>query len=49
MEILNESVVQAQKALEFFRVVGNLKNLKRTGWVHNEIPMPESVADHMYR
>ena len=23
--------------------------MKRTGWVDNEIPLPESVADHMYR
>ncbi len=28
-------LVEAAKALEFFRVVGNLKNLKRTGWIHN--------------
>ena len=36
-------------ALDFFSVVGKLKTLKRTGWVNHEIPLPESVADHMYR
>jgi putative hydrolase of HD superfamily len=36
-------------SLDFFSVIGKLKTLKRTGWVDNEIPLPESVADHMYR
>ena len=36
-------------SLNFFSVIGKLKTLKRTGWVDNEIPLPESVADHMYR
>jgi 5'-deoxynucleotidase YfbR-like HD superfamily hydrolase len=56
-------------ALSFFRTVGKLKLLKRTGWVNHGnfnvtsvlkyfshtfnisigIPLPESVADHMYR
>jgi len=35
--------------LEFLRVVGKLKTLKRTGWVNNGVELPESVADHMYR
>ena len=34
-------------AIEFSRVVGKLKTLKRTGWVNNNIFEPESVADHM--
>ncbi len=43
------SPVLPSNALKFFQVVGNLKGLKRTGWVNHEIPLPESVADHMYR
>ncbi|KIY45008.1 HD domain-containing protein [Fistulina hepatica ATCC 64428] len=35
--------------LEFFHVIERLKTQKRTGWVHNGIPSPESVAEHMYR
>jgi putative hydrolase of HD superfamily len=30
-------------------VLGKLKTIKRTGWVNNNIPLPESIADHMYR
>lgn len=41
--------VAAQRALNFFSIVGKLKTLKRTGWVDNEVSFPESVADHMYR
>lgn len=41
--------VNPSSALDFFNVVGKLKTLKRTGWINHEIPMPESVADHMYR
>lgn len=33
----------------FARICGALKTIKRTGWVNNEIALPESVADHMYR
>lgn len=36
-------------AVEFFHLVGLLKNVKRTGWVNNGMALPESVADHMYR
>eukprot|EP00752_Nemacystus_decipiens_P011902 g10553.t2 len=36
-------------ALSFLRVVGKLKELKRTGWVHRGVDRPESVSDHMYR
>lgn len=36
-------------AMKFFRIIGQLKTLKRTGWVNNECLLPESVADHMYR
>lgn len=45
----NVSPPSASQALDFLRVVGKLKTLKRTGWVNNKIALPESVADHMYR
>eukprot|EP00742_Colponemidia_sp_Colp-10_P010613 GILJ01011673.1.p1 GENE.GILJ01011673.1~~GILJ01011673.1.p1 ORF type:complete len:182 (-),score=24.07 GILJ01011673.1:384-929(-) len=35
--------------LEFLRICGSVKNVKRQGWVDSGIPEPESVADHMYR
>ncbi|KAJ7230457.1 HD domain-containing protein [Mycena pura] len=35
--------------LAFFHLLENLKTQKRTGWVDNNIPNPESIADHMYR
>ena len=41
--------VKPSNALQIFRVIGQLKTLKRTGWVNHGIPLPESVADHMYR
>ncbi|KAL7681885.1 putative HD/PDEase domain, metal-dependent nucleoside 5'-monophosphatase [Plasmopara halstedii] len=40
---------KATCAIEFLRLCGSLKTLKRTGWVNNKVAMPESVADHMYR
>ena len=41
--------LKPSNALQMFNVIGQLKTLKRTGWVNHGIPMPESVADHMYR
>eukprot|EP01036_Dinobryon_divergens_P037671 gene37671-49334_t len=41
--------VQPSNALAFLKIVGQLKTLKRTGWVNNNVHLPESVADHMYR
>ncbi|KAI1724509.1 HD domain-containing protein [Ditylenchus destructor] len=35
--------------VELLRVLDNLKHLKRTGWVHFNVPEPETVASHMYR
>lgn len=35
--------------VEFYKEVGRLKNLPRTGWVKRGIPDPETVAEHMYR
>ncbi|MGA2911091.1 MAG: HD domain-containing protein [Candidatus Levyibacteriota bacterium] len=37
------------KLISFFEIVGELKTLKRTGWVKNNVPNPESVADHSFR
>lgn len=37
-------------AIEFLSTIcGALKNIKRTGWVRNQVPLPESDADHMHR
>jgi putative hydrolase of HD superfamily len=36
-------------SLEFLRLVGRLKKLKRTGWGMQGVPNGESVAEHMYR
>ena len=41
--------IEPTSALQFMRVVGQLKTLKRTGWVNHGVELPESVADHMYR
>lgn len=46
---INATPPSASQALEFLRVVGKLKTLKRTGWVNSGVALPESVADHMYR
>ncbi|KAI0046527.1 HD domain-containing protein [Auriscalpium vulgare] len=35
--------------LAFFHILEKLKTQKRTGWVDNNIPNPESISDHMYR
>lgn len=35
--------------ISFLRLVGRLKTTKRTGWKNHSIPLPESIADHMYR
>ena len=37
------------KIVDFALIAGKLKSLKRTGWVRNNIPQPESVADHSFR
>jgi len=43
------ATVPVLNALKIFTVIGQLKTLKRTGWVQNDVALPESVADHMYR
>lgn len=35
--------------IEFYKEVGKLKDLPRTGWVKRGILNPETVAEHMYR
>lgn len=35
--------------IEFLRIVGKLKTLKRTGWVRSGVALPESDSDHMHR
>lgn len=37
------------KILDFALVLGKLKNTKRTGWVRENIPNPESIAEHSFR
>jgi putative hydrolase of HD superfamily len=40
---------QLLNLLSFFRIVCNLKKIKRSGWIHkSNITSPESVADHSY-
>lgn len=39
----------SKEMLEFFHTIEKLKTQKRTGWVHEDIHQPESIADHMYR
>ena len=39
----------AVSLLDFLLLVGRCKLEKRTGWVNEGVPMPESVADHQYR
>ncbi|KAF8330500.1 HD domain-containing protein [Amanita rubescens] len=41
----NESVDR----LAFFHILERLKTQKRTGWINQNIPGPESISDHMYR
>jgi len=35
--------------ITFFFKVGELKKIKRSGWIRHNIPDPESVADHSFR
>jgi 5'-deoxynucleotidase YfbR-like HD superfamily hydrolase len=41
--------LEYEDLLTLFRKVGELKTIKRSGWVRCEIPNPESVADHSFR
>ncbi|XP_022083399.1 HD domain-containing protein 2-like isoform X2 [Acanthaster planci] len=40
---------QLKNIIDFMRLVGQLKRVKRTGWVNHKVEQPESVSDHMYR
>ncbi|BFZ21150.1 hypothetical protein BsWGS_24189 [Bradybaena similaris] len=37
------------KLFQFMKLIGQLKRVKRTGWVRNKVKDPETVAEHMYR
>ncbi|XP_068214881.1 5'-deoxynucleotidase HDDC2 [Palaemon carinicauda] len=38
-----------RNALDFFKTVGRLKHIKRTGWVKRDVKDPETISGHMYR
>ena len=38
-----------QDLINFFTKVGQLKKIKRTGWVLRGVQDPESIADHSFR
>ena len=38
-----------ENLISFFHKLGELKAIKRSGWVRCDIPKPESVADHSFR
>lgn len=40
---------EVKSLFAFFKLCGNLKHLKRTGWVLRGVKEPESVASHTYR
>jgi putative hydrolases of HD superfamily len=40
--------IYSMQRLQFLRKVLTLKDVKRTGWTYKDIPLPESVADHMF-
>lgn len=44
-------MAQAKKTqiFELLSTLDELKHLVRTGWVHFEVPKPETVSGHMYR
>ena len=46
---MNLKSSQKSDLVSFFRVVCNLKKIKRSGWIHkSNVLSPESVADHSY-
>ncbi|KAK4301633.1 hypothetical protein Pmani_026237 [Petrolisthes manimaculis] len=40
---------ECTRYLEFFKHIGKLKHIKRTGWVHRNVKEPETISGHMYR
>lgn len=37
------------KILDFAFILGKLKKTKRTGWIREKVPNPESIAEHSFR
>jgi putative hydrolase of HD superfamily len=35
--------------VRFLHIAGNLKKIKRRGWIYKNVASPESVADHTFR
>ncbi|XP_070705208.1 5'-deoxynucleotidase HDDC2 [Pempheris klunzingeri] len=44
-----ETAAGKSEMLQFMKLVGQLKRVRRTGWVYRNVKEPESVSDHMYR
>jgi putative hydrolase of HD superfamily len=40
--------MEAKAIHSFLRLCYNLKKTKRTGWVHHNVELPESIADHLF-
>lgn len=41
--------INPKQIVEFMLVAGKLKWTKRTGWLREKMPQPETVAEHTYR
>lgn len=41
--------MKIDRLIEFLKIVGKLKSLKRAGWVKSRIRSPETVAEHSFR
>lgn len=42
-------MTNAADAINFFMLIGKLKDTRRTGWVLKGVPDPERISGHMYR
>ena len=46
---LNYTIMdKKQHALNLCKILGKIKDLKRTGWIRRNVSLPESDADHMF-
>ncbi|MBE6448909.1 MAG: HD domain-containing protein [Alphaproteobacteria bacterium] len=45
----NEMKAKERKFVEFHEIIGDLKHLRRIGWVMREVPQAETVASHSWR
>lgn len=45
---VEKHVEDARNIHNFLRLVYRLKTTKRTGWVHHNVNLPESIADHLF-